>query len=139
MIWKRYSFYTHLTKDSRPLIFNPRFPWACVGLSGEGSDKIDKAIMVAYLPADENLLMYWNDAFKIEYTLEEEIIFTDAFPQPSWFDECETIEDSHTEDMITDIIWLRDTFIQQVDIEPTKDEAYAYNLCDRILDKLRGE
>jgi len=63
----------------------------------------------------------------------------------SYSEKPEVIGDSHTEDLINDVIWLRDTFIEYAECktnvdelgEPNKDEAYAYNLCDRIIDKLR--
>ena len=51
----------------------------------------------------------------------------------------EVLGDSHTDDLIADVIWMRDEHLYQKSDEPTKDEAYAYNLCDRILDKLREE
>ena len=78
-MWKRYRFKTHSVQDYRPLVFNPRYPWWC---SGEGNDC---AVIIAYLPPDEDLLKYWDDAFDIDVENRDEITFTDRFPKPSYF------------------------------------------------------
>lgn len=83
--WRRYRFCTYAVEDSRPLIFNPCYPWWCSGYGGEGNSSY--ATIVAYLPKDENLKTYWDDAFSITYTDEEEIVFTDRFPKPDYFQE----------------------------------------------------
>ena len=77
--WRRYRFYTKSIKDYRPLVFNPKFPWWC---SGETEDAI---VIVAYLPETEDLLEYWDDAFDIDFTEENEITFSDRFPKPKYF------------------------------------------------------
>lgn len=87
-MWKRYRFCTYSVNDYRPLIFNPKFPWWCNGFSDD--DK--SAIIIAYLPNDENLLKYWNDAFNIEFEDRNEIIFTSRFPKPSYFVESSDIK-----------------------------------------------
>jgi hypothetical protein len=80
-MWKRYRFKTYAVDDYRPLIFNPKYPWWC---SGEGEDH---AVIIAYLPEDEDLLKYWDDAFDVEFTEEQEITFSGRFPRPDYFEE----------------------------------------------------
>lgn len=81
MKWKRYRFCTGAVEDCRPLIFNPAYPWWCSGYAGDGS----YTIIVAYLPANEVLERYWDDAFDVDYTYEETITFSDRFPQPEYY------------------------------------------------------
>ena len=81
--WKRYRFKTRANDDYRPLIFNPKYPWWC---SGHGEDNAgDYTIIVAYLPPNEDLLKYWDDAFDVDFTEEKEIIFTSRFGKPDYF------------------------------------------------------
>lgn len=79
MKWKRYRFETKSTKDYRPLAFNPSYPWWCSGFSDSS------ATIIAYLPSDENLSKYWDDAFDVEYTEEDQIEFTDRFSKPDYY------------------------------------------------------
>lgn len=79
--WLRYRFKTKAVSDSRPVIFNPKYPWWCTGYASDDS----YATIVAYLPKDENLTRYWDDAFDIEYTEESEIKFSGRFPKPSYY------------------------------------------------------
>lgn len=79
--WKRYRFLTSSVDDYRPLIFNPKFPWWCSGYRGDMS----KAIIIAYLPHDEALDKYWDDAEEIEFTEHDEISFSGRFPKPAYF------------------------------------------------------
>lgn len=79
MKWKRYRFKTYSIKDYRPLIFNPKYPWWC---SGESEDA---AVIVSYLPENEDLLKYWDDAFDIKFTEEDSIKFSSRFPKPKYF------------------------------------------------------
>lgn len=81
--WKRYRFETRSVEDYRPLIFNPKYPWWCSGYTGDMSS----AVIIAYLPKDEDLLKYWDDAFNIEFTEEEEITFSSRFPKPDYFEQ----------------------------------------------------
>ena len=74
--WRRYRFYTRSIDDYRPLIYNPEYPWWC---SGEGEDYV---VIVAYLPENEDLSKYWDDACEITFTEENKIIFTSRFPKP---------------------------------------------------------
>ena len=83
MSWKRYRLKTYAVSDNRPLIFNPEYPWWCSGY-GEG-EKGECSIIIVYLPKDEDLLKYWDDAFDIEFTEEENITFSDRFPKPKYF------------------------------------------------------
>lgn len=79
MIWKRYRFKTRAIHDKRPLIFNPRYAWWC------SADGEDFTIIIAYLPSDEDLKKYWDDAYDIDFTEETEITFTSRFPKLDWF------------------------------------------------------
>ena len=77
--WNRFRFKTKSVEDYRPLIFNAKYPWWC---SGYGEDC---AIIIAYLPLDEDLYKYWDDAYDISSTEEDEITFTSRFPKPTYF------------------------------------------------------
>ena len=79
-LWKRYRFKTKAHPDYRPLIFNPKYPWWCSGF-----DDNDNHTIIAYLPEDEDLFKYWDDAYEIDYTTSDEIEFTSRFPKPSYF------------------------------------------------------
>lgn len=79
MKWIRYRFYTK-AEDYRPIIFNHRYPWWCSGETMDG-----KAIIVAYLPENESLFKYWDDAFNIDKEACEKIEFTERFPKPDYF------------------------------------------------------
>ena len=81
-MWKRYRFKTY-EDDYRPLIFNPKYPWWCTGYGD------DHYVIVAYLPPEEDLLKYWDDAFDVEYDERDEITFTSRFPKPEYFEELE--------------------------------------------------
>jgi hypothetical protein len=78
-MWTRYRFKTNAVKDSRPLVFNNKFPF---WITGE-SDK--DVTIVAFLPKTENLSIYWNDAFEIQSSEHEEIYFTERFNKPDYF------------------------------------------------------
>lgn len=79
--WNWYRFKTNSIDDYRPLLFNPKYPWWCTGY-GEGY-----AIIVAYLPKDEDLKKYWDDAYSIDVQSKENIEFSDRFQKPSYFQE----------------------------------------------------
>jgi hypothetical protein len=78
-MWKRYRFKTKSIKDYRPLVFDSHYPWWC---SGEGDDYV---IIIAFLAKNEDLLEFWDDAFDIEFTYEDNIEFTGRFPKPDYF------------------------------------------------------
>lgn len=81
MKWKRYRFYTKSVEDYRPLVFNPAYPWWC-SATGDGF-----VVIVAYLPSDEPLAQYWDDASDVTYTDEETITFSSRFPRPEYYRE----------------------------------------------------
>lgn len=76
----KYRFKTKAIDDYRPLIdmTDIQCPWWC---SGEGTDY---AIIICYLPMNEKLTDYWDDAYDIEETPKEKIIYTDRFPKPKY-------------------------------------------------------
>jgi hypothetical protein len=78
-LWKKYRFTTK-AKDFRPIIFNEKYPWWCSGYDSDGN-----AIIIAFLPMEEDLKKYWDDAFDISSTEEYEITFSDRFPKPPYF------------------------------------------------------
>lgn len=84
-MWKRYRFKTYSVEDNRPLVFNPKYPWWCSGSGYGENDKDNFDIIIAYLPISEDLLKYWDDAFDIEFTEENEITFSSRFPKPKYF------------------------------------------------------
>ena len=79
---KRYRFYTRFVDDPRPLIdlATIKMPWWCTGYAGDNS----YAVIVCYLPEDEPLTKYWDDAFDIDVEDATEIKYTDRFPKPHW-------------------------------------------------------
>lgn len=79
MKWKRYRLKTNSVSDSRPLVFNPSYPFWESGFND------DHAVMIAWLPAEEDLYKYWDDAFDVEFTEHDEITFSDRFPQPKYY------------------------------------------------------
>jgi hypothetical protein len=81
--WKRYRLKTYAVEDYRPLVFNEKYPWWCSGY-GENSNG-EYAVIIAYLPKDEDLLKYWDDAFEVEFTEENSISFSSRFPKPKYF------------------------------------------------------
>lgn len=84
MKWKRYRFKTR-AKDFRPIIFNPKYPW---WNSGSGIDaKGNFSMIVAYLPFNEDLHEYWDDAEDVDFSEENEIKFTQRFDKPSYYEQ----------------------------------------------------
>ena len=81
--YRRYRFKTYAVNDNRPLIFNPQYPWWCSGYSANG-DK-DCSVIIAFLPSDEDLKDYWDDAFDVEYTEHKSINFSSRFPKPEYY------------------------------------------------------
>ena len=74
-------------EDYRPIIFNPLFPWWCTGYDASGA-----SIIVCYLPPEEDLLKYWDDAFDIDTEEDCEITFTLRFPRPDYYPQMEEEE-----------------------------------------------
>ena len=81
--WIRYRFKTKSVEDYRPLVFNQKYPWWCSGVAGDRS----YATIIAYLPENEKLSKYWNDAFDIAIDRVNRIEFTDRFKKPEWYKE----------------------------------------------------
>lgn len=79
----KYRFKTKSVEDFRPLIFNPAYPWWCTGTA----DNDSYATIVCYLPQNENLLSYWDDAYDIDCEKNTEIQFSGRFPRPNWYKE----------------------------------------------------
>jgi len=85
-MWIRYRFKTYSVDDYRPLIFNPKYPWWCSGFATSFEDDAgEAAVIIAYLPKGEPLEKYWDDAFDIDQTEENEITFTSRFAKPDYF------------------------------------------------------
>ena len=84
MKYKRYRFYTNSANDPRPLVDlkTIQMPYWVSGYT----INFEKAIIICYLPAEENLLKYWDDAHDIDVQDRDEITYTDRFPKPSWID-----------------------------------------------------
>ncbi|MCD7996503.1 MAG: hypothetical protein LUH21_04635 [Clostridiales bacterium] len=78
----RYRFKTRSVDDFRPLIDMAyiQMPYWCTGTAGDDS----YATIVCYLPENEELKKYWDDAYGIEYDKTDEIIYTDRFQKPKW-------------------------------------------------------
>lgn len=83
--WKRYRLKTYAVNDNRPLVFDERYPWWCSGY-GENENG-EYSVIISFLPKEENILKYWDDAFDIEFTEEDEITFSSRFPKPKYFKE----------------------------------------------------
>lgn len=84
--WKRYRFHTKSVDSPEPRIFNAKFPWQCISYGGDvNSDEGEYAVIIAYLPHNEPLFKYWNDAFEIDFTREDEITFSSEFTKPDYY------------------------------------------------------
>ena len=79
---KRYRFKTKSVDDFRPLIdmSSINMPWWSTGESGDGK----YATIVCYLPPEEDLMKYWDDAYDIDVEDVEEIKYSSRFPKPDW-------------------------------------------------------
>ena len=80
LVW--YRFKTKAVDDYRPLVdMKPiGMPWWCTG----GAIDETYVIIVCYLPKDENLFKYWDDAYDIDSIEADEIMYTDRFKKPDW-------------------------------------------------------
>ena len=80
----RYRFKTKSIDDCRPLIdmASIKMPWWCTGYAGDAS----YAIIVCYLPEDEDLFRYWDDAYDIDSAKVDTIQYSGRFPKPEWCD-----------------------------------------------------
>ena len=79
---KWYRFKTKAVDDYRPLkdMAEIQTPWWCTGTAMDDS----YAIIVCYLPDNENLYDYWDDAYDIDTEDRPEIVYTDRFRKPEW-------------------------------------------------------
>lgn len=79
---KWYRFKTKAVDDCRPLkdMAEIQTPWWWTGSAMDDS----YAIIVCYLPDDENLYDYWDDAYDIDIEDRPEIVYTDRFRKPEW-------------------------------------------------------
>lgn len=80
LVW--YRFKTKSVQDYRPLIDMKeiQMPWWCTGSAMDSS----YVIIVCYLPKNEDLSKYWDDAYDINSESRTEIIYTDRFQKPEW-------------------------------------------------------
>ena len=78
----RYTFKTKSVDDFRPLIDMEeiQMPYWCTGFAEDNS----YAIIVCFLPKEEDLYKYWDDAYDIESEERTDITYTDRFPKPDW-------------------------------------------------------
>ena len=83
--WVRYRLKTKSVEDWRPLVYDQRFPSWCSGYGGDESDGTAHAVIIIYLPKDEPLSKYYDDAFDIDPDERDCITFTDRFPRPKNF------------------------------------------------------
>lgn len=76
----RYRFYTD-SEDYRSITFPPPGPYWC-----SGYDADDRAVIVAYVPNIEAIMINWPEAAEIDVLQENvEITFTDRFPKPDYW------------------------------------------------------
>lgn len=80
LIW--YRFKTKSVDDFRPLIdmAEIQMPYWCTGRAGDDS----YVIIVCYLPKEENLYKYWDDAYDIDSKECNSITYTNRFTKPEW-------------------------------------------------------
>lgn len=76
----KYYFKTKSIEDYRPLrdMSYIQCPWWCTGVSNYC------AYITCYLPINEKLETYWDDAYDIEFEIVENITYTGRFIKPEW-------------------------------------------------------
>ena len=81
---KKYRFKTKSVEDYRPLVdmSSIHMPYWCSGTAGDDS----YVIIICYLPDNENLYKYWDDAYDIDVTDVNDIKYSSRFPKPTWCD-----------------------------------------------------
>ena len=67
--------------DYRPINWPIKHPYWCTGYAGDMS----YAVIVAYADDLEYIKDNWPDAFEIDATEVDEIVFTSRFPKPEWW------------------------------------------------------
>ena len=81
--WLRHRFHANVD-DPRPVVFPPPGPWWCSGYADYGDEP--HSIVVAYLPQDVDLLIYWPEAQNISTESRQHIVYTERFPRPEWWE-----------------------------------------------------
>ena len=79
-MWKKYKFKTNIA-DYRPKMYNSNFPWWKTGGDDESTD------ITVWLPTEQKLSNYWEDAYSVSHSTHEEIVFTERTPQPEWYNQ----------------------------------------------------
>ena len=76
----KYYFKTKAVDDFRPLVdmADINMPWWC---TGRGEEFVT---IICYLPNDEDLFKYWDDAYDVDIDEVDEIVYSSRFPKPSW-------------------------------------------------------
>jgi len=82
-IWTRCRFKANL-EDYRPVKWPPPGPYWCSGQNDQ------HAIVIAYVRSERQLKQYWPEAEEITSTKEDEILYSDRFPKPAWWEKIET-------------------------------------------------
>ena len=83
--WRRLRFLAN-GADYRPIDWPPPGPYWCTGYTNLESDHENRsAVIVAYVPESCDLQKFWPDAENIEATPCDEIIFSERFPKPSYW------------------------------------------------------
>lgn len=67
--------------DPRPVTFPPPGPYWVTGYGD------DYAVVVAYLPPGVAVTTFWPEASNIDSEEVSEILFTERFPKPTWWNE----------------------------------------------------
>jgi hypothetical protein len=78
--WTRHRFVSD-SEDYRPLVWPPAGPWWCSGWDSE-----DRAVIIAYVPSNEDLHTYWPEALNVDSEECEHITYSDRFPKPFWWE-----------------------------------------------------
>ncbi len=81
--WIRTRFEANLD-DSRPIKWPPPGPFWESGFNDQ------HAIVIAYVKTYDQIQEFWPEAENIEIEPRDEIIFSDRFPEPDWWNKCQT-------------------------------------------------
>ena len=65
--------------DYRPTKWPIKYPYWC---TGESSGSF---IIVAYADDAEQIMQLWPEAYSVESEEVQNIVFTDRFPKPEWY------------------------------------------------------
>jgi hypothetical protein len=66
--------------DYRPITWPIKYPYWC-----SGYDKDGNSVLIAYVDSIEDIYKLWPEAKDLDYTEENEIIFSSRFQKPDWF------------------------------------------------------